>query len=371
MKQVRSYSEIKKDCSENIYYNVIINNPMVKNLNDISGNNTSMRAEFIENRVQSILDNPSDYFLSIIRFEIPGANIPLFVMPHIINPLNPLDVNFTPLQFTFTYNNVSFTRNLIYISNQPINVPISPTQFISDDNPYYYVYTYQHMIDMMNTTLLNCFNDLKIAFPLAPPSEAPYFIYNAETQLISLITQYNYSIPNSISIGFNQNMGRFLRGFNFILINGLPTFIIENTQNNAYAKPGGTIPLPSFPPDYLETKQEFNTLQYWNSFKNIVFITGTIPVQAEYIPQLNGQGSNNFRPILTDFEPLLSEAGDARSVIQYFPQGPYRLVNMQSCTPLNKFDVSIYWQDQENNLYPIFISPGQSLSIKFLFTRKI
>ena len=56
--------------------------------------------------------------------------------------------------------------------------------------------------------------------------------------------------------------------------------------------------------------------------------------------------------------------------LQYYAQGPYRLVDLNSNIPLNKFDVQIFWSDQRNNLYPLYISYGQEVSIKFLFVKK-
>lgn len=357
-----------QDTSDNIYYNVIITNPMVFDQIDINGNNDVIPAVYEENRTQAIIADPSKYELSIIRFEIPGANIPLFVMPRVISGAPPpANLHLTPLQFLMKYSGTTFAANLIYVpiaSN--IFLPPPPPAPVPISNPYYWVYSYNHMLSMMNTTMATVFGQLKASFPGAPPTEPPYFIYNAETQLISMIAQKSYE-GSGVDVGMNGPMLRFVRGFELsfgkIQEIGNPnvnysTFNIYDTGNNSYDA------------THYEMKQEYVTLQYWNSFKNIVFITGTLPIQAEFIPELNGQGANNFRPILTDFEPILASAGDARSVLQYYPQGPYRMVSLQSTTPLTKFDVRVYWQDQENNLYPIILSPGMSLSIKFLFSRR-
>lgn len=356
-----------QDTSDNIYYNVIISNPMVVDPTNPYGNNNVIPAVYEENRTQAIITDPSKYEMTIVRFELPGANIPICILPRAINILNPLDLNFTPLQFIMTYLGDPFVANLVYVPGfAGLNPPPPPPQPVPSQNPYYWIFSYQHMINMMNTTMTTAFNALKTIYPALPQTEAPYFIYNPETQLISMIVQKNY-VGSGILIGMNSDMLRFLRGFyydfGFITQPGNPSisyvsFNISDTKNNSYDA------------THYEIKQEFVTLQYWNSFKNIVFITGTIPIQAEYIPELNGQGSNNFRPILTDFEPILSEAGDARSTLQYYPQGPYRMVSLLSNTPLTKFDVRVFWQDQENNLYPIVLSPGMSLSIKFLFSRR-
>lgn len=370
-----SYSQYGKDSLNNYYYNVTINN--------LNSNGNSIFASFSENRVQDILPEPSNnFYLTVVRFSIPGSEIPIFIMPV---QLGQPDVNLTPFSVTLSYLGNDFRVYLSYVTHD-ITAPIPAQPLISQDisSGYYYVYTYQDMLNYVNTALASAFNSLKSAFPTAPPTEAPYFIYNPDTELISLVTQFSYSLPNSISIYTNLSLLTYFDALRVDFygpnsINGKDSrFIIEFTHNNSYAKPGGIIPSPPANPDYLIFTQEFLALGKWNSMKSIVFLTGTLPINYESVPQSPllsstniSLGANNFRPILTDFEPYLDQiAGSTRSIFQFYVQGPYRLIDLTSSTTIRQFDVQVFWQDHFGQLYPVYISYGQVVTIKFLFIRK-
>lgn len=350
--------EKKSECpDDNIYYNIVVTNPVTAS--------NSINIEYTENRVQSILDNPCEYFLSIVRFAVSGVTVPLFVCP-----VTPPSLLTTPFSVTLSFSGTDFQTFLIYQPRDLSSVPSSPF------GEYYYIFDYQHFIDMINRALLTSFTALKLAFPLAPPTEAPYFVYNAETQLISLFAQQLYAGLATISIYINIRLEKYLTAIENIFLgsntlNGKDVqFLVKDNKNNT----------PASPAAYYEMKQQFNMLYLWNSFQKIVFTTGTIPVKYEYIPSqpLNNpanpsstpEGANTFRAILTDFQPSQEGAGDVRSNFIYFPQGPYRLVDLNSKTPLNKFDIQVFWEDDTQALRPLQIIPGGSMNVKFLFVKR-
>ena len=164
-------------------------------------------------------------------------------------------------------------------------------------------------------------------------------------------------------------------------------------------------------------RQEFVTLYDWNSLRNIVFFTSTIPIRNEGIPanifapwnistvydtgtrvtfnnssysslQNNNTGnqpdispafwsivqnigsSTSYQPILTDFQILTTNGTEARSYAQFFPSGEYRLIDLTGTTPLNNIDIQVYWQDKFQQLYPLYINPLDSLDMKLLFRKK-
>ncbi len=119
---------------------------------------------------------------------------------------------------------------------------------------------------------------------------------------------------------------------------------------------------------YYQMEQEFPTLFLWNDLESIVVTAIGLPVRGEYLPPINGQ--NNQIPILTDFQPLITAGPEVRSNIQYFPSGPYRLIDMESNVPLKSLGIQLYWTNHNNDLFPIYLSPGRNASIKLLFQRK-
>jgi len=363
------------DNNDKIYYNIEIANP-------VSNNKDFEVATYVENRVQSILDVPEDYYLTIASFEIPGSSIPILICPIQLNQANP---NLSIYSVCLNYNNVDYFQNIIFQTSSPF-LPIFPpnTPRWSNNDPYYWIYSYQWFMNLVNDALFNAYTALNIANPGVFPSSAQ-LLFNAQTSLFSLIVPFDFAALG-VGLYMNNELYQLFNSFpalNFGAnqINGKDKQIIFSTDANYIYNPpfatniiSTTVGLNQVFPTilYYLVPEEFVSLQYWNSFKNIVFTTGTIPIKNEYVPgpDQTQSGQANFLPILTSFTPTLSSAGDSRSQLQYYPQGPYRLINLTGTTPLNKFDVSIYWQDIESNLYPILILPNQFALIKFLFIKK-
>jgi len=339
-------------------------------------------AEFRIERTIPILDRPKDYYLTISRFTVPVLDTPLLMCPIAgtgyvgVGPPPPA-IDVTPFTVTLTYSGTDFQQTLVWVTRNPTApVPTTPGA-IDVYHPYYYaMYTYDHFVEMVNIAFTNAFNSLKASFPGAPPTEAPYIIYNPETELFSLVCQYLYVGAGTIDIFVNDELLTYLgnidgtfHGRNTTAGKDFEFTIIDN--DNGYAKPGGTIPIPPLNPTYLQFEQEYPSLDVFNSFFDLIFTTGTLPIVREWTQTNDPQ---NLEPtqisLITDFQPLLSEAGDIRSAIAYYPSGPYRLINLTGNTPLRNFDIKLWWKDKQGRLYPLTIPYKQTVSIKFLFIKK-
>ena len=147
-----------------------------------------------------IIQNPDDYYASIIRFTLPALNIPLITFlvqteqPNInlgvysftiCSGLNP---NANPPILTPTTTSgrvfVEFVPQVIFPSSK---TPPSPVGIFQSVSPYYLLYDYEHFIKMWNTALKTAHNNLYSTDP-----NPPYFYYTQSTQLISLFTQLSY-----------------------------------------------------------------------------------------------------------------------------------------------------------------------------------
>lgn len=360
-------SSVDSNDPNHIYYNVVI--PYVDN----SRYNPTL-ATFMENRTIPILEKCDDYYLSIIRFYVPSSNIPLTILD--ILPFPNVNPNLTTLSVILSYNAInSDETSVVYTSQNQFEIA-PPAATLQNPNyptvPYYYIYNYQHVIDMVNTAFQSALINLKAkpgtgAIAGAPE---PYFTYNPETQLLTLNaddTFYDVDLsPNVIKIYVNFPFLSFfgaiptlLTNLNLFAVNSYTfQYLIKNNGNNDTA-------------GIINYEQEYVTIGLWNVFKSLVFISGTVPISTELIPATNGSGNTIGRRILTDFDPLINDqAGQANGILQYYPQGPYRLVNMVSSIPLTKFDVSIFWQDKNQNLYPLYVLYNNVITIKFLFVKK-
>ena len=74
--------------------------------------------------------------------------------------------------------------------------------------------------------------------------------------------------------------------------------------------------------------------------------------------------------ILTDFVPIINNAGDSKQIAYYLPSAQYRLADMVQTIPIQAFDLQFYWQDTTDNIYPIEITIYQQINIKLGFLRK-
>jgi len=401
-------STINKDpTSDIIYYNVIMTgNP----------NQTFSPAIYEETRTQPVLDDPSQYYLSVVRFSIDGSNIPIFVCPVIPDPITPTNVNNTPFVVTLSYGGVNYSANVQYFPSTDAPIPQIPTATSQDiTSTYYYIYYYTSFIQMVNNAINVAFLALTTANPGLTGVQAPYFQYDPNTQLISYVTQniinplvaginvyqtqFTNGVPQiapqpagTIYVYLNEQLYSFFDGIeafeyintsqNLILVRDLKDNYLYPAQNAANTTAtqtetsftSGTGTYTTQPAWFIFT-QQYNMITKWNSLSSIVFLTNNLPVNKEYIPAssivgVTSAGNASFRPILTDFVPELINAGDSRSRFNYFPQGPYRLIELNSQEPLRKIDLRIYWEDHFQNLYPLYISYGDCNSVKLMFMKK-
>lgn len=397
--------------SDIIYYNITISCQTAQ---------SKTLAQFEEMRTVPILDTPSDYYLSIVRFSIDGGSIPIMVMPVIPNPGNPLDVNYTPFNVTLQYGGINYTTQLLFIPENSSSNPQPPTINSQDlSSSYYYVYSYQTLVNMINTALQTSFNALVSANPgLTPTIQAPYFIFNRSTSNFSLVvqniinplvpgtnvylTQFNSSnIPltavsqtiGTINIFLNSRIYAYfdsIDSYKYFTDNILSDLIIVRDLKNNYYYPQlnaantATTQVPvnytnsnliyTTGPEYFIITQQYDMIGAWNSLSGIVFFTSSIPVQYEYLPASAIQSTNNasatFRPILTDFTPNLEQIGSVRTRLIYYPSGPYRLIDLGSNDPLRRIDLQIFWTDQYQNIYPLYVNCNQTDTVKLMFIKK-
>jgi hypothetical protein len=387
---------------DRIYYSVIVNN---------SGDaTTNVAATWDVTQNQAIIGKASDYYLTVSKFTIPGSNIPVMQIP-IQSGISQTDPNLTPFIVTIKWvsGNVSESATVEFVPEDETQIE-PPAPSVNGGNqqlgPYYWYYNYTSFINIINDAFETAFGQL-ITSPGFPtpstsdpsaggPAYAPYLTYNPDTQLLNFVLDFHYidyqtaNLYTNFEIFINTPLYQYLAGFPFTYVtsSGNANYRINANWNyeNSYTIPG-IIPSTSvaYPgnstsyyyapayPWFVNLEQEYNTIGSWNCFKDIVFLTQSMPVAPSFIPSTAlGQqtGQSNFKSIVTSFSPILNSPGDARQQIQYYPQGPYRLINLNGTGEMRRFDIQVYWQDNLNNLWLISVGPGQTLEILFLFIKK-
>lgn len=383
---VQLTSSIVTTENNNVYLNMIINHqpltsfiyPLVPPVLQLIGE-APQAAAFNTTKTTPILNKSSDYFCSVIRFTIPLDEVPLQVMPIIPNQSNP---NLTPLFVGISYLGINYYSQLIYVPPNGDAVPVQNqvTQVIT---PYYYTYTYEILLQMINTGLAAAYAASPIPAIVGGTALAPYIAFDPPTGLFSLIVQPYFTtltagfaaLPliyvnallqtylNSFNynfIGYDQAQGN---DFNFILTNPLPPQI--------YYPPSFGLSAGANTVLFYKFTQDYQSLNYWTSVRKIVITSSDIPIASESVPASDNTDTNVSYPIISDYVPAVDVGGqDARSIAYYTPTAQYRLSDMLSDNPLQKVDLRFFWQDRLGNFYPLEISPNQQIEVKIAFIKK-
>jgi hypothetical protein len=352
---------------DRIYYNIVIQSDNTQKF--------GTPAVYNERFLTSMIDKCSDYYLTLVRINVPTSLIPLFVCPITANQGN---INLTPFIVTLSYNSNNYSTNVLYVSQ---NGYLAPTS-VGTSSQYYYIYSAQQFINMLNTALVTSFTTLKAANPGCTQTEAPYYLFDQTTQLISLVCQYSYisTSLNTINVSFNSLLYKYIgSAFNTSTNNNNAsnsvldyTYIIQDTTFNWFTKLNVAM---TNPPPYLRISQLFQCMFNWTDLNSILLITSQVPLASEHIqpPSSNGQTitvQNNSLQIITDLTPDFVDLSDANSLFQYAVEGSYRILNFQSDQPLEGFDVKLYWTDRFINMYPILIPVGFNVNMKFCFIKR-
>lgn len=386
---------LHKKIADNIYLNIDFKNNTGPG--EIPGNLPSLM-EYNTTKTETILDEPNNYYMAIVRFQIDLQYIPLFIFP--IEDFQT-DPNRGKLKFTIEYLGINYTKNVRYIPYTKIPVPtqnVNTTQIIT---PYYYIYEVTAFLSMINNTIAELYVDSGLA-ALLPSFIAPYFFYEPSTQLISLIvsnhwTNTTMAIPEIPKLFMNQSSFLFMNGFNIYSNNNgiassldvdkLYQFVLSNTIPNV-ADPMTPIQITNYPYNpntctvtgtetstvpstYYRFTQQIQSCRFWSSLNKIVFLTSTLPINNESVQSKNDSGQAAYQPILTDFSvDTTSSLADARSIVTYNPYGQYRLIDLLSTEPINKINVKVYWQDKQGNLYPVYLPKFSTSNMKLGFFKK-
>ena len=145
----------------NIYYDCNIIN------NDQSGAKPPPRLVFQDIRSLPILSSPELYQLSVVRFNLQTANsLPIFIPNIQLNNYNP---NLTTYSFTLTYYFYQYDTAETYSSGQVFlnHIPTNLNEAVPNPQtneevhiPYYYIYSFHTVVEMMNIALANAFQQL-------------------------------------------------------------------------------------------------------------------------------------------------------------------------------------------------------------------
>lgn len=341
-----------------IYVNIDINSLT----SPPSTENTTLATANVSKSIPIVMQ-AEHYHMIVDRFELNGRMLPLFIW----NPLETYTVRIV------TAAGVNFDVDLIYVNYQGLT-PL--------DIGYYYVYTFNHMVDMIN-------NALKTAAVNAAIGSVPWIQWDSEAQRFSIWgSRLEFSqtfVLNAARIGFSTSLYKLFPAWTYDHTPGSDFYLVRFIEryNNVYYynTPAGAAEglvlstLPSTTTAYLVMKieDEFSVVDKWNPIDSIIFVSNKISLKETFASINNIDQSNTNAgtlAILTDFKLDVSNSGDQRKTLIYNPQ-QYRKIDLYSSAPINTIDIAVYFTDKETNqLNPIRIFEGDKISIKLLFEKK-
>ncbi len=256
---------------DNVYLNVVVDHPDPTYITAGAPPNYPLKtttgeapvnAEYNVTKNEIILKKASDYYCAVIRFTIPLDQVPILICPIVPNQGDP---DLTPLIIGIEYGNgvaARFPVNLTYL-NQGILVPPVQDKILQVITPYYFMYSYQNLINMINIALGTAWVNAGLQ-ALLPNYLSPYFFLDHTTNLISLVVPKHLTYGTPIAptlfkptIFMNSALAGFLDAFN-VSFNGY-----NNAQGNdiyfilniptyprpdlAYYPPGVIVPAPTDP----------------------------------------------------------------------------------------------------------------------------
>jgi hypothetical protein len=395
--------------ASHIYYNINISNDYSGydissngQIMQVNTNDKELQLVFNQSRAQPYLINPSKYFLSVQRFTIESPNLPVFICQPVVGQGN---VNRTIYQIamqkqsdgTTVYDEIIWQPD-----DKTVPVPSGTVTSSWQTNKYYYCYSYQHFIDLIN----NLFNSYAASGWIV--GTPPYMYLDTNTHLFTIggnstlyrtDTQGNYLGSGAgYKIYFNielynlfSSLKAIYKGTTGPVVGADYQLIMDTGSNIAYASPQNYIINTYNNPrdnttggvnttDVLNT-QEYSTLPLWTPVKNIVFrttllnvapdIVGTpIVFQEGDLDVNNGKSNTDILNIMIDHTVPLTIGTEYRPFIYFEPIGEFRLVELYGNQPINSMDIAVFWKDSFGNLIPFILDIGASATMKLLFRKK-
>lgn len=387
MSQLSKFQKSKN--ADMIYYDIVATNFQAQSSEDPD-------LRFNETRTNSIIPNTGDYYLSIVRFSLDTYNLPNFICE--IQP-NQGDSNLSIYSVTLEYDdgagNLTAVQTFVEWTpqNQNTAVPIPPNQtstgLQSTNTDYYYCYSFNYFVALINRAFRDCMADLITntgggASPIASAHQ-PVLTWDVDSFKAILNAEEDYykeSLASKIRIYMNPPL--------FALFNSFPSYnngltgVADGKNYQLLVEDYLGINLIEFPSagsgatwTAIQMFQELSTIDTWTPVSSIVFTSNTIPIVPNQLSSpliynegqvVTGLGNNsNFAMIVTDFE---TNQQVYKPQILYSPTAEYRRIDMTGNTPLTNIDLEVFWRDKLGNLNQFKLPSGASATIKFLFERK-
>ena len=351
-----------------------------------------------ERRNGAFLFDASQYYMSVARFYLENPRFPVIIPTVDLAQSGTTDVNKLIYEVSMEYFNGSSTT---LVSSRLAFVPddlnaSTPTysSLTTKDltfNKYYWLYSYDSFLEILNTALKTCFALVPNNYYTTQNTTTPnvsvvmsdisthQFVISAREEFddSSPTTALNGTTNKKIRLYFNSPLMALFSGFRSIITsdNRNRVRLYNSGDNMTASKTVGGITYPGF----ISLLTDIPSTNLWNPVQSIVFTSGTIPVSQNLIGAnqvfnppsgFEASGSNsNVSPIITDLQIPFEPTNTYRPYIYYTPT-PYRLIDLISNNNLTDLSVEVFWKDRFGGIHPFELLPFCSVSMKLLFRHK-
>jgi len=339
-------------------------------IHDVKDGNNASIATIDIIRQSPILPDTTGYEAVVQRLTVPVCSIPAFVAALQVGSQfseNKMIYSFTTAYggFASPQKNVEWIPQTSYYSE-----PTGTVQYaLQSDKFYYHAYNITCVFDMFNTAIQTSLAELNALVAL--PAE---FI---EIQLYfdPIVEKPALFIPATcvdIELYFNNQTAAIFSGWRYTTIaKNSPTgqdnlFDIFSTKSNTDINGDILIYPETFNYNYLSPVQ---TIQIRSTLP--IIYENTMPININYgetaiIPNTN-QSYPASQNILTDFAIDSSMISSEGSYFVYNKTDSTRFISFSGGKSIQNFNLSVYWTDNSNASWPMYLLPGTTISIKMIF----
>jgi hypothetical protein len=323
-------------------------------------------AVFEDTTSQPIIITTEKYKFSIARYSMLGHHLPIWI-PNISSG----NTTTYGLKMNIQFNNKSFTSDIVYLQY------INRNNLSSSDPEYYYVYSYELFIEMMNNAFSSCLANLQsqiIGYTIQ--SKPPFMVYNSQSNLFTMYFDKNGNggnNPEDITITFNNELYGLLNSYYYQRQNdNFWDLIVVDKITNKYTDTDTNV-------NYIIVEQSFSTTAIMSPVESIIFSSDSIQLKPEIIGSVSvvGQVNNNLssnqgfntQNQITDIVLDLEKSSDYNAMITYSPS-LYRYITMLPSKDLQHIKFAVWWLNKNTQVrQPVKLANGGLITLKLLFEK--
>ena len=326
-----------------------------------------------------LVQRSSDHWLSVTRFSIVGADLPLFCPSIELGQINPRKTTYVvglSCQPQGVLAPISASMAVVWEPQvQGQQDPPAPLeqQFLSR---FYYSYDYDHMLRLINNAYSACWRALNTQYGqwwaasgnTAPfpglSGGIPFVTYDGATDFFTVSARGSLT-SEAWQIAMNEPLRQLLNHFSCTIT---PAADLPYVLRMPAAAADG----------YWRLTQQRSSSDAWSPVAAICLCT-QMPIVSELnsAPTLLGRGDSAIQApskasvsVVTDVALPLARGDDYLGLIS-FGEVVRRRVQLQSTQPLSTINFSLWWKHRlSGELIPLALQPDGNASIKACLERR-